>query len=189
MTWDWRRLDSLCGGFQRLLPYLDPESTREGLAETPLRLAQAWIEWTSGYGKDPAEVLKTFEDGAEHYDAMIVVRKLPFFSHCEHHLTPFFGTADIAYIPNGQVVGLSKLGRILDIYAKRLQVQERLTVQVADALMDHLQPKGVGVRIIARHLCMESRGLSKQGHETVTTALRGEFFDDPVRSEFLSSAG
>jgi GTP cyclohydrolase I len=119
---------------------------------------------------------------------MVLQRNLPFYSHCEHHMAPFFGTADIAYIPNGKIVGLSKLSRVLDIYARRLQVQERLTTQVVDCLMEHLQPKGAGVIIRARHLCMESRGVHKQGHETVTSAVRGVFRTDAAaRAEFLST--
>lgn len=159
---------------------------REGLAETPARVAKAWVEWTRGYHQDPREVLKAFEDGAERYDEMVVVHKIPFYSTCEHHLAPFFGTARIGYIPDGRVVGLSKLPRLLDVFARRLQVQERITTQVADALMDVLMPKGVGVVLTARHLCMESRGVCKQGAETTTCALRGVFKDGTVRAEFLS---
>jgi len=147
-----------------------------------------WQVWAGGYTQNPADVLKVFEDGGEDYDEMIIVRGIPFYSHCEHHLAPFFGTADIGYVPNGRIVGLSKLSRLLDIFARRLQVQERLTAQVADALMDHLQPKGAAVVVRARHLCMESRGIQKQGSETVTQIVRGVFFDDPkARNEFLGS--
>jgi len=162
---------------------------REGLRETPARVAKAWEFWASGYGRNPAEVLKTFEDGAEGVDEMVVVKDIPFYSHCEHHLAPFFGTATIAYLPEKRIVGLSKLSRLLDIFARRLQVQERLTCQVADAMVEHLQPKGCGVVIKARHLCMESRGICQQGHHTVTSALRGVFKEEPeVRSEFLQLA-
>lgn len=172
-----------------LLHYVGEDPLREGLKETPKRVAKAWLEWTAGYGQDPAKVLKMFEDGSEGYDQMIIVKDLPFFSLCEHHATPFFGTATIAYIPRKRVVGLSKLGRVLDIYTKRLQVQERLTTLVATAIQDNLLPRGVGVLIKARHLCMESRGLSKQGHHTITSALRGDFMKDgKVRQEFLSIA-
>jgi|SRR5690606_16686338 len=161
---------------------------REGLQDTPMRVAKAWREWTSGYGVDVTRLFKEFKDGGERYQEMVLVRSLPFYSHCEHHLAPFFGTADIAYIPNGKIVGLSKLGRLLDAYAKRLQVQERLTRQIVEALVDNLQPLGAACKISARHLCMESRGLCKQGHETVTTALDGVFLSDPAaRSEFLAS--
>ncbi len=165
------------------------DGLRGGLVETPERVAKAWEFWTSGYGVDPADVLKTFEDGAEGVDEMVLVKDIPFYSQCEHHLAPFFGTATIAYIPQGRVVGLSKLSRLLNIYARRLQVQERLTCQVADAMMEHLKPLGCGVVIKARHLCMESRGVCQQGHHTVTSALRGMFKEDPiVRAEFLQLA-
>jgi GTP cyclohydrolase I len=166
-----------------------PQDLREGLRETPHRVAKAWEFWTSGYGVDPADVLKTFEDGAKGVDEMVLVKDIPFYSQCEHHLAPFFGTATIAYIPQGRVVGLSKLSRLLNIFARRLQVQERLTCQVADAMMDHLKPLGCGVVIKARHLCMESRGVCQQGHHTVTSALRGMFKEDAiVRAEFLQLA-
>lgn len=165
----------------------DPD--REGLAETPARVVKAWKFWTSGYHVDVAKLLKTFEDGAEHYDEMVMVKDIPIYSKCEHHLADIFGTATIAYIPNGRVVGLSKLSRVVDAFARRLQVQERLTTQIADALDLHLQPIAVGVIIKARHLCMESRGVCQQGHHTVTSALRGVFKTDPTaRAEFLRLA-
>lgn len=173
----------------RLLQYIGEDPTRGGLEETPKRVAKAWKEWCSGYDVDPATVLKTFDDGAEGVDEMVVVKDIPFYTHCEHHMAPFFGTATIAYLPNGKIVGLSKLSRLLDIYAKRLQVQERLGCQVADAIMEHLDALGCGVVITARHLCMESRGIKKQGSETVTSALRGIFKTDAaVRAEFLALA-
>lgn len=173
----------------RLLQYVGEDPDRGGLLETPKRVAKAWDFWTSGYGKNPQDVLKVFEDGAENCDEMIVVRDLPFYTHCEHHLAPFFGTATIAYIPNGKIVGLSKLSRILDLYARRLQVQERLTNQVADALWENLDPLGVGVIIKARHLCMESRGICQQGHHTLTSSLRGVMREQAeTRQEFLSLA-
>lgn len=173
----------------RLLQYIGEDPSRGGLLETPHRVAKAWKFWSQGYEQDPASVLKVFTDGAEGVDEMVVVRDIPFYSHCEHHLAPFFGTATIAYVPNGKVVGLSKLSRLLQVFARRLQVQERLTCQVADALMEHLQPKGAAVVIKARHLCMESRGVCQQGHHTVTSALRGVFKDEgDTRSEFLRLA-
>lgn len=170
-----------------ILQAVEPNTCeREGLRETPERVAKAWAEWTAGYAMDPAEVLKAFEDGAEGYDEMVVVKDIPIYSTCEHHMAAIFGTATIAYIPDGKVVGLSKLSRLADVFAKRLQVQERMTVQIADALMEHVQPKGCGVVVRARHLCMESRGTCKQGHHTRTSALRGVFKDGPVRAEFLA---
>lgn len=174
---------------RRILQMVGEDANREGLLETPKRVVKAWAHWCSGYGKDPAEVLKVFEDGADNYDQMVCVRNIPIYSHCEHHLAPFFGTATIAYIPNQKIVGLSKLSRLADIFARRLQVQERLTTQIADALQDALAPKGVGVLIRCRHMCMESRGVSQQGSETVTTALRGVILDqEQVRLEFLQAA-
>ena len=172
---------------RRLLQYVGEDVNRGGLLETPKRVAKAWGEWTSGYKKNPADLLKVFEDGANGCDEMVIVKNIPFYTHCEHHLAPFFGTASVAYIPDGKIVGLSKLSRIVDMYARRLQVQERLTNQIADALNDNLSPKGVGVIIEARHLCMESRGLCQQGHSTVTSALRGVLKDKPeARAEFMA---
>lgn len=159
---------------------------RPGLEETPARFAKAWEFFTSGYRQDPAEVLKTFEDGAQGYNGMVVVNKIPVFSMCEHHLLVFFGQARIAYIPDGRVLGLSKFARLVEVFSRRLQVQERLTVQIADALQEHLQPKGLGVILECRHLCMEARGVKTQGSVTATSALRGCFNEDKVRHEFLS---
>ena len=185
--------ESLAGDMEstvvRFLEQIGEDPTRGGLVETPARVAKAWLEhWISGYDQDPSSVLKQFEDGGESYDEMILVRDIPFYSHCEHHLAPFFGTADIAYIPNGKIVGLSKLSRLLDIYAHRLQVQERLTAQVANSLMEHLGALGVAVSVRARHLCMESRGIRKQNSQTVTNSMLGVFREDAAaRNEFLSS--
>lgn len=162
---------------------------REGLQETPVRWAKAWEQWTSGYKVDIRQLLKTFEDGAAGYDEMVMVKDIPIYSKCEHHLADIFGTATIAYIPNGKVVGLSKLSRLADAFARRLQVQERLTTQIADALVEHLEPIGVGVVIRARHMCMESRGICQQGHHTITSALRGAMRDKPeTRQEFMRLA-
>jgi GTP cyclohydrolase IA len=172
---------------RRLLQFVGEDPLRGGLLETPKRVAKAWQHWTSGYDKDPAAELKVFEDGADGCDEMVIVKDVPFYTHCEHHMAPFFGTASVAYIPNGKIVGLSKISRIVDIFARRLQVQERLTNQIADAINDNLDPKGVGVIITARHLCMESRGICQQGHSTVTSALRGVLKDKPeARAEFMS---
>lgn len=172
--------------FVRILQFMGEDANRGGLLETPARAAKAWQFWTKGYAEDPAEILKTFEDGAEGCDEMVVVRDIPLYSHCEHHLAAIFGTATVAYIPDGKIVGLSKINRVVDCFARRLQVQERLTAQVADALMDNLNPKGVGVVVKARHMCMESRGVCQQGHSTITSALRGVFADGTVRQEFLA---
>lgn len=184
------RVQERAGLTAYLLATLGAGYPREGLDETPLRVAKAWEFWTRGYAMDAAEILKVFEDGAEGYDEMVIVKDIPIYSKCEHHLADIFGTATIAYIPNGKVVGLSKLSRLADMFARRLQVQERLTVQIADTLVEHLQPKGVGVMVRARHMCMESRGLCQQGHHTVTTALRGVIKEQPdSRAEFLAACG
>jgi GTP cyclohydrolase I len=134
-------------------------------------------------------VLKAFEDGAEEYNELIVVRGIPVYSHCEHHLAPFFGKATVGYLPNGKIVGLSKLTRLVDIFSKRLQVQERMTMQIANALMEVLEPKAVGVVIKCRHLCMESRGIRAIGEETITSTLLGELQPNlALRTEFLALA-
>jgi GTP cyclohydrolase I len=170
-----------------LLTIIGEDPERGGLLETPARVVKAWKFWCSGYKQDAASILKVFEDGAENYDQMVVVKDIPIYSHCEHHMAPIIGTVTIAYIPDGKIVGLSKLSRLAEMFARRLQVQERLTDQIADSLMEHLAPIGVGVVIKARHLCMESRGVCQQGHHTITTALRGAMRNDPtVRAEFLS---
>ena len=172
---------------KEFLRRMGEDVNRGGLKETPKRVAAAWEFWTSGYKQSPKDVLKSFEDGGEDYDEMVFQAGVPVFSFCEHHLASMLGVAHIAYIPNGRVVGLSKLSRLIDVYARRLQVQERLTKQVANALMKHLKPKGVGVVLQLRHLCMESRGVQKIGTITVTSALRGCIKEEPdCRAEFLT---
>lgn len=188
--WEGEAEGSFEDNVRRLLQFIGENPARGGLLETPHRVAKAWGHWTSGYAKDPAKVLKVFEDGADGCDEMVIVKDIPFYTHCEHHLAPFFGTATVAYIPNGKIVGLSKLSRVVDLFARRLQVQERLTNQIADAIEENLQPKGVGVVIRARHLCMESRGICQQGHHTITSALRGVLKSKPeARAEFMALAG
>lgn len=163
------------------------DDTREGLLETPTRFAKALDKWFEGYQQDPSDYMKSFEEGD--YDEMVLVKDIPIFSKCEHHIADIFGTATIAYIPNGRVLGLSKLSRVANVFARRLQVQERLTVQIADAIYEsELKPKGVGVILRCRHMCMESRGVCQQGHHTVTSALRGVIKEGVPRSEFLKLA-
>lgn len=175
--------------WRRLLESLGEDPDRPGLHETPHRVSKAWKHWTSGYAQDPVELLKVFEDGAEQYNELIVVRGIPVYSHCEHHLAPFFGKATIGYVPNGKIVGLSKLTRLVDCFAKRLQVQERMTQQIANALMDALEPKAVGVVVRCRHLCMESRGIRTPGEETITSSMLGELQPNlALRTEFLALA-
>jgi len=175
--------------WRRFLVSIGEDPDRSGLAETPARVAAAWEHWSSGYKQNPADLMKAFEDGAEDYNELIVVRNIPVYSHCEHHLAPFFGKATVGYLPNGKIVGLSKLTRLVECFMKRLQVQERLTMQVANALMDMLEPRAVGVVIRCRHLCMESRGIRTAGEETVTSAMLGELQDNlAMRTEFLDLA-
>ena len=177
------RIGDLC---YSLLDELDV-GTRSGLRETPGRFAKAMLHHTSGYEVDIGALLKTFDDGAEAYDEMVALLDIPVYRRCEHHLEAIFGTATVAYIPNGRIVGLSKINRLVDAFARRLQVQERMTQQIAHALMEHLSPLGAACRIRARHLCMESRGVCQQGHHTVTTCLLGAFREKAAaRSEFLS---
>jgi GTP cyclohydrolase I len=171
----------------------DTGPIRAGIRETPDRMAKAWLEWTSGYTMDAAAILKTFEDGAEDCgDELVMVHNIPVNSHCEHHMAAIFGTATIGYIPNKEqpkIVGLSKLSRLTDMFAFRFQVQERMGNQIADALMEHLNPLGVGVLLRCRHMCMESRGIRRHGHYTSTSALRGVVRTErETRNEFMQLA-
>jgi GTP cyclohydrolase I len=156
----------------------DPE--REGLLDTPKRVAKAYRELFAGYKEDAGEVLaKVFED-VEGYGDMVLVRDIPFHSHCEHHMVPFHGKAHIAYFPSQGVVGLSKLARLVDVYARRLQTQETMTAQITDAIEDSLKPRGIAVMIEAEHMCMSMRGVMKAGSSTVTTTFTGIFKDEPA---------
>ena len=168
-----------------MLEAIGEDPGREGLADTPRRVAEMYAEFFSGIGQDPADVLATgFEEG--HHE-MVVIAGVPFFSICEHHFLPFFGTADIGYVPRGRVAGASKLARALDIVARRPQMQERLTTQLVDAITSALSPEGAGVVISAEHLCMTLRGARKPGSRIVTSSLRGTFrADERVRWEFDS---
>lgn len=178
--------DELPAIVARLLEELGEDVTREGLVESPRRVAESLRFLTEGYGLDPAAIVGDALFN-EDYDDMVVVRDISFFSLCEHHLLPFFGRAQVAYLPRGRVVGLSKVPRIVDAFAHRLQLQERLTRQVAEALNEVLEPNGVAVVIEARHLCMEMRGVEKHEAETVTSCMLGAFRDDArARSEFLN---
>jgi GTP cyclohydrolase I len=179
----------LCSAFRSVIQCVDPHFDRQGVEETPARMAKAWREHTAGYAVDPLALLKQFDDGSEGYDEMVVVGGIPFYSRCEHHGEAIFGQATIAYIPDKRIVGLSKLARITDVFAKRLQVQERMTVQIANTIQEGLQPLGVGVRLRARHLCMESRGVCKHGTVTTTTCLLGVIREGEPRQEFLQAAG
>ena len=170
-----------------LLRWAGDDPSREGLLDTPARVVDAYGDWFSGYGTDPAEYLsRTFEEVAG-YDELIVLRDIEFESHCEHHMVPIIGKAHVAYLPSHRVVGISKLARLVDAYAKRLQIQEKMTVQIADTLQDVLQPKGVAVVIEAAHQCMTTRGVHKPGVTLVTSRMLGAFREDPsTRREFLA---
>lgn len=172
---------------RRMIEAIGDNPDREGLLKTPSRVVKSWKELYGGYGKDPAEVMTTFEEGA--CDQIVVLRDIEFTSSCEHHMLPFVGYAHIGYLPDKRVIGVSKLARVLDIYARRLQIQERIGDQVTDCLMKHLKPKGVGCVITAKHLCMCARGVGKQNSEMVTSSLRGVFLEAEARSEFFRMAG
>jgi GTP cyclohydrolase I len=177
--------DPIEGLVRSMLKELGEDPGRDGLVRTPSRMAKAMRTFTEGYQADPKVVLNGALFDVD-YDEMVLVKDIDFYSLCEHHLLPFFGKVHVAYIPNGKVLGLSKVPRVVQIYARRLQVQERLTMQVASTLEEMLQPKGVGVVVEASHLCMAMRGVEKQNAYAVTSSLRGEFSDDPkTRSEFL----
>ena len=170
----------------QMIQELDPEPSREGLADTPSRVEKAMKFYCRGYEEDPREVIGNALFEAE-TDEMVLVKDIEIYSLCEHHLAPFYGKAHVAYIPGDKIVGLSKVARLVDVYARRLQVQERLTQQIAHALDDVLKPKGVGVVIQAAHLCTMMRGVQKQNSSTVTSCLTGLFrTDERTRAEFLS---
>lgn len=178
---------------EELLGQLLPlsELHREGIADTPRRVVKAYDEWLKGYRTSPTDLLTHFADGSEAYRDIVLVKDIPVYSMCEHHLAPFFGVAHVAYIPNGRVVGLSKLPRLVDCFARRLQVQERITSQVATTLNESdLKPMGVGVILRCRHLCMESRGINRPGTETVTSCMLGAFDGDAAaKAELMTLIG
>ena len=169
-----------------LLSWAGEDPRREGLLDTPKRVVNAYGDWFSGYGDDPHVYLtRTFEEVAG-YDEMIVLRDIPFESHCEHHMAPIIGRAHVGYLPDGKVVGISKLARVVETYARRFQVQEKLTAQIADCINDVLHPRGVGVVIQGAHECMTTRGVHKRGVSMITSRMLGTFRDDAsTRAEFL----
>ena len=171
---------------KKVLEYLGEDTSREGLVDTPSRVRKAFEFMCSGYEKDPKEIIQKALFTSTN-DEMVVVKDIEFYSQCEHHMLPIIGKAHVAYIPDGKVVGLSKIPRVVDVYARRLQIQEQLTEQICDALNEHLKPKGVAVIIDARHMCMEMRGVEKISSSTVTSALRGLFKSNKkTKDEFLS---
>jgi GTP cyclohydrolase I len=180
---DEETTSGLITSYTQILKLLGQNTQREGLAKTPERLAKAMQYLTHGYGLDAHEILSTAKF-REEISEMIVVKDIELYSMCEHHMLPFFGKAHVAYIPNGWITGLSKIARVVDVYARRLQVQERLTTEILNALKDTLQPLGVAVVIEASHLCMMMRGVQKQNSVTTTSAFWGEFEKNETRSEF-----
>ncbi|MDO7136695.1 GTP cyclohydrolase I FolE [Algibacter lectus] len=180
--------DDVKNRYRNIIEDLGEDTEREGLVKTPERAAKAMQFLTQGYDQDPVEILK----GAmfkESYNEMVIVKDIELYSLCEHHILPFFGKAHIAYIPNGHIVGLSKLTRIVDVFARRLQVQERLTEQILDCINDTLKPQGVAVVIEASHMCMMMRGVQKQNSITTTSGFRGQFEKIETRNEFLKLIG
>jgi GTP cyclohydrolase IA len=169
-----------------LLRWAGENPGREGLLDTPKRVVKAYEQFFGGYHQDPDEILGTIFEEVEGYDDMVLVRDIDFASHCEHHMVPFVGKAHIAYFPNGGVVGLSKLARLVEIYARRLQTQETMTAQIADAMEQALEPIGVAVMVEAEHMCMSIRGVQKKGASTVTTRFTGRMRDPAEQVRFLS---
>lgn len=173
-----------------LLEFIGEDPGREGLEDTPKRFLKAWAEyWGCGYGKDAKAIMKVFDDGGQNYDEMVLVKDIKVFSHCEHHIAPIVGVAHVAYIPqNGKILGLSKLNRLVDMFARRLQVQERLTTQIAEALWEELKPLGAAVAITADHFCVKTRGIQDVNSVTTTSKLLGVFKDDlKARNEFFNA--
>ncbi|GAA3921988.1 GTP cyclohydrolase I FolE [Chitinophaga oryziterrae] len=183
-SYDEKVTSGLIENYKNAIHLLGEDPEREGLLKTPERIAKAMQYMTVGYQQDAKAIL----EGAkftESYSEMVIVKDIELYSMCEHHMLPFFGKAHIAYIPNGYITGLSKLARVVDVFSRRLQVQERLTHQILDAIQETLQPEGVAVVIEAQHLCMMMRGVQKQNSTTTTSAFSGQFQDNTTRSEFL----
>ncbi|MCQ2126754.1 MAG: GTP cyclohydrolase I FolE [Bacteroidaceae bacterium] len=179
------RLVELQQHYRRILELVEPVPDREGLVKTPLRVAKTILDFTSGYTIDPAAILRSamFK---EDYSQMVIVKDIDFYSLCEHHMLPFYGKAHVAYIPNGYITGLSKIARVVDAFARRLQVQERMTSQIKDCIQDTLQPLGVMVVIEASHMCMQMRGVEKQNSITTTSDFTGAFRQAKTRQEFMN---
>ncbi len=179
-------LDKMALNFQNTLTLLGEDVTREGLEKTPMRVAKALSFSTAGYQMDAVEILKSALFNEDH-EEMVIVKDIELYSMCEHHMLPFYGRAHIGYLPNGKITGLSKIARVVDVFARRLQVQERLTCQIKEAIQEALQPHGVAVVIEAKHLCMMMRGVQKQNSSTTTSSFTGVFMDNyTTRKEFLN---
>ncbi|OJV52830.1 MAG: GTP cyclohydrolase I FolE [Bacteroidetes bacterium 43-16] len=183
-TYDEQVTNNLAGLYKSVIAELGEDPAREGLEKTPERMAKAMQYLTQGYQQDAHEILNSAKF-KEDYNEMVIVKDIELYSMCEHHLLPFIGKAHIAYIPNGYITGLSKLARVVDCFARRLQVQERLTDQILAAIQDTLAPQGVAVVIEAKHMCMMMRGVQKQNSSTTTSAFSGQFLQNETRSEFL----
>ena len=184
-TQDSAEIEQMIPHYRAILQLLGEDPEREGLLKTPKRVARAMSYLTSGYGKDPKEILRSamFK---EDYNQMVIVKDIDFFSMCEHHMLPFYGKAHVAYIPNGYITGLSKIARVVEVFAKRLQVQERLTLQIKQCIQETLNPLGVMVVIEARHMCMQMRGVEKQNSITTTSDFTGAFNQAKTREEFMN---
>ena len=178
-------IENLSAHYKEVLKQIGEDPEREGLLKTPERVSKALLYLTQGYALDAKEILQSAMF-TEEYSQMVIVKDIEVYSMCEHHMLPFFGKAHIAYIPNGQVVGLSKIPRIVDVFSRRLQVLERLTNEIRDCLQENLAPLGVGVVMECRHLCMSMRGVQKQNSVTTTSAFTGEFLEEKTRTEFLN---
>lgn len=183
LSWEQRQ-QALADHYAEILQLLGEDATREGLVKTPIRVARAWLELTRGYDEDPVAILRSALF-SETYHNMVVVKDIEFYSLCEHHLLPFFGKVHIAYIPNGEITGLSKLARVVNTFSHRLQVQERMTQEIAHAIQEALHPLGVMVVVEARHLCMQMRGVAKQEASTTTMHHIGAFEHAETRQEFF----
>ena len=183
--YDTEITSALADNYKTIIDNLGEDETREGLEKTPERVAKAMQYLTHGYGLDPLEILKSAMFTEDHQQ-MIVVKDIEVYSMCEHHMLPFFGKAHVAYIPNGKIVGLSKIPRVVDAFARRMQVQERLTDQIKNCIQDALNPLGVAVVIEAQHMCMQMRGIQKQNSVTTTSSFTGAFTKDKTRKEFIS---
>lgn len=187
--YDVRTVEELAGHYKRILELLGEDTSREGLLKTPERVAKAMAFLTKGYGEDPKEILLSAKF-REDYRHMVVVKDIELYSMCEHHMLPFYGKAHVAYIPNGYITGLSKVARVVECFARRFQVQERLTVQIRDCIQEALDPMGVAVVIEAAHTCMQMRGIQKQNSVTTTSAFTGAFLKNQnTRQEFLQIIG
>ncbi len=182
--WNDKTTKELSFHYKKIIDLIGEDSSREGLLETPVRVAKAMQFLVQGYNTEPYEIINSAKF-KEDYQQMVLVKHIELYSLCEHHMIPFFGRAHVAYIPNGYITGLSKIARVVDAYARRLQIQERLTVQIRDCIQETLNPVGVAVVIEAQHMCMIMRGVQKQNSITTTSAFTGEFLKEPTREEFI----